>query len=190
MHLLSSVCMQSHGYHIAFVAEKSINYLVLLDFQLKSLVSAISIVFKYTVLDNYLLYKTCLRISYLFLITSGQMIELSVFPRGVASLTFPGGQEFHIPQVFPQILINFSYFPQTLLIFFLILVLRVGELPTRGGPGYTTVPNTCVMVGVSVFFEVTIYFVYSYGRGTLCYGACQMLYTETSFEKLKPLKLA
>ena len=29
-------------------------------------------------------------------------------------------------------------FPQTLLIFFLILALRVGESPTREGPGYAT----------------------------------------------------
>ena len=55
-------------------------------------------------------------------------------PRAVASLTVPGGQEFH----FPQISINFSYFPQTFLIFFLILALLVDDLPTRKGPGYAT----------------------------------------------------
>ena len=32
----------------------------------------------------------------------------------------------------------FLIFPQTLLIFFLILTLRVGESPTREGPGYAT----------------------------------------------------
>ena len=37
---------------------------------------------------------------------------------------------------FPQISINFSFiFPQTLLILFLILALRVGNSPTREGPG-------------------------------------------------------
>ena len=35
----------------------------------------------------------------------------------------PGGQEFHFHH-FPQIVINFSYF-------------RVGDSPTREGPGYT-----------------------------------------------------
>ena len=33
-------------------------------------------------------------------------------------------------------------FPETLLFFFLILVLRVGGLPTREGPGYATAPQT------------------------------------------------
>ena len=55
--------------------------------------------------------------------------------RAVASLTVPGGQEFHFPHFFLKFL---SIFPQTLLIFFLILALRVGESPTREGPGYAT----------------------------------------------------
>ena len=39
-------------------------------------------------------------------------------------------------------------FPQTLLIFFLILALRVGDSPTREGPGDTTVFGLlCVVVG-------------------------------------------
>ena len=57
-------------------------------------------------------------------------------PRAVASLTVPGGQEFHFPHFFLKFR---SIFPQTLLIFFLILALRVGESPTREGPGYATV---------------------------------------------------
>ena len=36
---------------------------------------------------------------------------------------------------FPQISINFSYFPQ---IFILILTLLVSHLPTRESPGYAT----------------------------------------------------
>ena len=55
--------------------------------------------------------------------------------RTVASLTVPGGQEFHFPHFFLKYR---SIFPQTLLIFFLILALRVGDSPTREGPGYAT----------------------------------------------------
>ena len=55
--------------------------------------------------------------------------------RAVTSLTVPGGQEFHFPHFFLKFQ---SIFPQTLLIFFLILALRVGESPTREGPGYAT----------------------------------------------------
>ena len=42
----------------------------------------------------------------------------------------------------------FLIFPQTLLIFFLILALRVGESPTREGPGYATGPISLVHVGI------------------------------------------
>ena len=55
--------------------------------------------------------------------------------RAVASLTVSGGQEFHFPHFFLKFR---SIFPQTLLIFFLILALRVGESPTQEGPGYAT----------------------------------------------------
>ena len=57
-------------------------------------------------------------------------------PRAIASLTVPGGQEFHFPHFFLKFR---SIFPQTLLIFFLILALRVSELPNWEGPGYATV---------------------------------------------------
>ena len=50
--------------------------------------------------------------------------------RAVASLIVPGGQEFHFPYFFLKFRSNFLIFPQTLLVFFLILALRVGELPT------------------------------------------------------------
>ena len=64
------------------------------------------------------------------------------FPtRAVASLTVPGGQEFHFPQFFSNFDQFFLIFPQTLLIFFLIMALRVGKSPTRKGPGYATVSN-------------------------------------------------
>ena len=56
-------------------------------------------------------------------------------PRAVASLTVPGGQEFNFFHFPPQISIIFS---QTFLIFFLILALRVGDMPAREGPGYAT----------------------------------------------------
>ena len=58
--------------------------------------------------------------------------------RAVASLTVPGGQEFHFPHFFLKFWSLFLNFPQTFLIFFLILALRVGESPTREGPGYAT----------------------------------------------------
>ena len=58
--------------------------------------------------------------------------------RAVASLTAPGGQEFHFPHFFLKFRSIFLIFPQTLLIFFLILALRVGKSPTREGPGYAT----------------------------------------------------
>ena len=60
--------------------------------------------------------------------------------RAVASLTVPGGQEFHFPHFFLKFRLIFLIFPQTLLIFFLILALRVGESPTWEGPGYATAP--------------------------------------------------
>ena len=58
--------------------------------------------------------------------------------RAVASLTVPGGQEFYFPHFFLKFRSIFLIFPQTLLIFFLILAIRVGESPTREGPGYAT----------------------------------------------------
>ena len=58
--------------------------------------------------------------------------------RAVASLTVLGGQEFHFPHFFLKFWSIYLIFPQTLLIFFLILVLRVGGSPTREGPGYAT----------------------------------------------------
>ena len=59
-------------------------------------------------------------------------------PRAVASLTVPGGQEFHFPHSFLKFRSIFLTFPQTFLIFFLILAPRVGDSPTRKGPGYAT----------------------------------------------------
>ena len=58
--------------------------------------------------------------------------------RAVASLTVPGGQEFHFPLFFLKFRSIFLIFPHTLLIVFLILALRVGESRTREGPGYAT----------------------------------------------------
>ena len=58
--------------------------------------------------------------------------------RAVASLTVPGGQEFHFPHFFLKFRSIFVTFPRTFLIFFLILALRVGDSLTREGPGYAT----------------------------------------------------
>ena len=64
--------------------------------------------------------------------------EYYVQIRAIARLTVPGGQEFHFPHFSSKFR---SIFPQNLLTFFLILALRVGELPTREGPGYATAAN-------------------------------------------------
>ena len=58
--------------------------------------------------------------------------------RAVARLTVPGEQEFHFPHFFLKFGSSFLTFPQTVLVFFLILTLRVGKSPTREGPGYAT----------------------------------------------------
>ena len=58
--------------------------------------------------------------------------------RAVASVTVLGGQGFHFPHFFLKFRSIFLIFPHTLLIFFLILALRVGESPTREGPGHAT----------------------------------------------------
>ena len=68
---------------------------------------------------------------FIFISSSGDI-------RAVASLTIPGGQEFHFPHFFISFQSIFLIFPQTLLTFFLILALRVGESPTREGRGYAT----------------------------------------------------
>ena len=55
--------------------------------------------------------------------------------RTVASLSPPGGQDRSISSICPHFPVFSRIFPQ---IFFLILVFRVGDLPTREGPGYAT----------------------------------------------------
>ena len=60
----------------------------------------------------------------------------------VASLIFPGGQESYFPQFFLKFWSIFLIFHQTLLIFFLILALRVGESPTWKSTVYATGNNT------------------------------------------------
>ena len=60
-------------------------------------------------------------------------------PRAVASLTFPGGQEFNSPRSFLKFQHFFLIFLNFFVIFFLILALRVGDSPNRKGPGYATV---------------------------------------------------
>ena len=55
--------------------------------------------------------------------------------RAVASLTWG---RVPLSSFFLKLISCFVIFPQTLLIFFLILALRVGDSPTREGPGYAT----------------------------------------------------
>ena len=61
----------------------------------------------------------------------------------------PGWARVPLSSFFPQISINFS----TLLIFFLILALRVGDSPTRKGPGYATgtIRNTAETTSLFMF---------------------------------------
>ena len=81
------------------------------------------------------------------------MRDLKVRPiiRAVASLTVPGGQEFHFPHFFLKFQ---SIFPQTLLIFFLILALRLGDSPTREGPGYATAYYTGLLYNYDKFMSI------------------------------------
>ena len=58
--------------------------------------------------------------------------------RAVASLTLQGEQAFNFPHFFLKFWSIFLSFPQIFFIFFLILVLRVGDSPTRKGPGYVS----------------------------------------------------
>ena len=67
--------------------------------------------------------------------------SLGLSPRAVASLTVPVGQEFHFPHFFLKFGSIFVTFPQTFLIFFLILALRVGDLPIQEGPW----PHHCLV---------------------------------------------
>ena len=84
----------------------------------------------------------------------------SLKARAIASLTVLSGQErgqeFHFPHFFLKFWTSFLIFPQTLLIFVLILVLRVGESPTREsptreGPGYATVEGLCLKDFLKVY---------------------------------------
>ena len=59
-------------------------------------------------------------------------------PRAVASLLLPGGQDKNVSSIFPHFPVDSLIFPQISFIFFLSLVSRVGDLPTREGPGYAT----------------------------------------------------
>ena len=61
-----------------------------------------------------------------------------MFFRAVASLTVPGWQLVPLSSFFLKFRSISCIFPQTSLIFFLILALRVGDSPTRKGPGYDT----------------------------------------------------
>ena len=65
--------------------------------------------------------------------------EVPVCIQGRSQPHCPGWARLPLSTFFPQISINFLIFPQIFLISFLILVLRVGESPTREGPGYATV---------------------------------------------------
>ena len=98
----------------------------------------------YVIIHRYQVYRIKLYLSWTTIdpITTKKPMEhwciAIVACRAVASLTVPCGQEFHFPHFFLKFRSIFLIFPQTLLIFFLILALRVGESPTWEGPGYAT----------------------------------------------------
>ena len=60
----------------------------------------------------------------------------------VARVLVSGGQKKNISSIFPRISLFLKVFPQFLFIFFRILVVRVGSLPTREGPGYASGSNS------------------------------------------------
>ena len=60
------------------------------------------------------------------------------FFRAIASLSLPGGQDTNISSILPHFPVGSPFFPQIFFIFFLILVFRVGGLPTQEGPRYAT----------------------------------------------------
>ena len=64
-----------------------------------------------------------------------------VYKQGRCQPHSPGWARVPLSSHFDQFL---KYFPQTFLIFFLILALRVGDSPTREGPGYATVYKVCM----------------------------------------------
>ena len=66
------------------------------------------------------------------------ILTINVIYRAVASLSLPGGQVTNISPIFPHLPLFALILPQFFLIIVLILVLRVGESPTREGPGYAT----------------------------------------------------
>ena len=59
--------------------------------------------------------------------------------RAVASLSLSGGQDKKISSIFPHFPVVSLIFPHMFLIFFFILVFRVGGSHTREGPCYATV---------------------------------------------------
>ena len=58
--------------------------------------------------------------------------------RAVAILSLPGGQDKNISSILPHFPIFSHIFRQFSFIFFLNLAFRVGNSPTREGPGYAT----------------------------------------------------
>ena len=77
---------------------------------------------------------TC-RITVIFGTLKDGSLLINTLAQGRSQPHSPGWARVPLSSNFDQF---FHIFPQTLLIFFLILALRVGELPTREGPGYAT----------------------------------------------------
>ena len=75
--------------------------------------------------------------------------------RAVASLTVPGGQEFHFPQFFLKFWSFFSYLSSNFTYFLPHFGPPGGESPTREGPGYATLINSKIWspLGATFWFN-------------------------------------
>ena len=107
--------------------------------------------------------------------------------RAVASLTVPDGQEFHFPHSFLKFRSIFLILPQTFLIFFLILVLRVGDSPTRKGPGYATVLDH-LLSPPRYFNSLIMPYIHFLCTGIACICDIYVLYAYTAIQKLTILE--
>ena len=83
----------------------------------------------------------------------------SVGVRAGASLSLPDGQDKNIYSILPHFPVGSLIFPQIFFIFFLILVFRVGDSPTRKDPGYAT-GRSAVIFGTlkdDIVFKLIVY---------------------------------
>ena len=108
----------------------------------------------------------------------------------IASLTVQGGQEFHFPHFFFKFWLIFVTVPQTFLIFFLILTLWVGKLPTREGPSYAIVWSSQVRINVAkITCELYICIMEICFIKSVKMNACKALYISIIFKDRHKISL-